>query len=79
MALVTPIEYESASPAVRAVYDDIRATRNTDISHSVARPPHRTRVPASASQCSGVPNSGSGASASEIVTPCGQSGGQIAT
>jgi AhpD family alkylhydroperoxidase len=30
MALVAPIEYESASPAVRAVYDDIRATRNTD-------------------------------------------------
>ena len=30
MALLTPIEYESASPAVRAVYDDIRATRNTD-------------------------------------------------
>ena len=30
MALVAPIDYESASPAVRAVYDDIRATRNTD-------------------------------------------------
>ena len=30
MALVAPIEYESASPAVRAVYDDICATRNTD-------------------------------------------------
>src|SRR3954467_11097401 len=30
MALVAPIDYESASPAVRAIYDDIRATRNTD-------------------------------------------------
>ncbi|HSC98344.1 MAG TPA: carboxymuconolactone decarboxylase family protein [Casimicrobiaceae bacterium] len=30
MALVAPIEYESASPAVRAVYEDIQATRNTD-------------------------------------------------
>jgi len=30
MALVPPIEYESASRAVRIVYDDIRATRNTD-------------------------------------------------
>ncbi len=30
MALVAPIEYETASPAIRAVYDDIRATRKTD-------------------------------------------------
>lgn len=30
MALVPPIEYEQASLEVRAVYDDIRATRNTD-------------------------------------------------
>jgi AhpD family alkylhydroperoxidase len=30
MALVPPIEYEAASPAVRAVYDDIRATRKND-------------------------------------------------
>jgi len=30
MALVKPVEYEDAPPAVRAVYDDIRATRNTD-------------------------------------------------
>jgi len=30
MALVPPIEYDAASPAVRAVYDDIRATRKTD-------------------------------------------------
>ena len=30
MALVPPIEYEAATRAVRAVYDDIRATRNTD-------------------------------------------------
>ena len=30
MALVPPIEYEAATPAVRAVYDDIRATRKTD-------------------------------------------------
>ena len=30
MALVPPIEYEAAPPAVRAVYDDIRATRKTD-------------------------------------------------
>jgi AhpD family alkylhydroperoxidase len=30
MALVPPIEYETASPEVRAVYDDIRATRKTD-------------------------------------------------
>ncbi len=28
--LVTPIEYEDASPAVRAVYDDIMATRKSD-------------------------------------------------
>jgi len=30
MALVPPIEYEAAAAAVRAVYDDIRATRKTD-------------------------------------------------
>ena len=30
MALVPLIEYEAASPEVRAVYDDIRATRGTD-------------------------------------------------
>lgn len=30
MALVPIIEYESASAEVRAVYDDIRATRKTD-------------------------------------------------
>lgn len=30
MALMAPIEYEAASPVVRAVYDDIRATRRTD-------------------------------------------------
>ena len=30
MALVPLIEYEAAAPAVRAVYDDIRATRKTD-------------------------------------------------
>jgi AhpD family alkylhydroperoxidase len=30
MALVPLIEYEAASPDVRAVYDDIRATRGTD-------------------------------------------------
>ena len=30
MALVPLIEYEQASPEVRAVYDDIRATRRTD-------------------------------------------------
>ena len=30
MALVPPVEYEAASHAVRAVYDDIRATRGTD-------------------------------------------------
>jgi len=30
MALVPIIEYENASPEVRAVYDDIRATRRTD-------------------------------------------------
>ncbi len=30
MALVPPIEYEGASAAVRAVYDDIRTTRKTD-------------------------------------------------
>jgi hypothetical protein len=30
MALVAPIEYDSAWAEVRAVYDDIRATRNTD-------------------------------------------------
>jgi AhpD family alkylhydroperoxidase len=30
MALVPLVEYESASPEVRAVYDDIRATRRTD-------------------------------------------------
>jgi AhpD family alkylhydroperoxidase len=30
MALVQPVEYEAASAAVRAVYDDIRATRGTD-------------------------------------------------
>lgn len=29
MSLLPPIEYEDASPAVRAVYDDIRATRKT--------------------------------------------------
>ena len=30
MATVSLIEYEDASPEVRAVYDDIRATRKTD-------------------------------------------------
>jgi AhpD family alkylhydroperoxidase len=30
MALVKPVEYEDASAEVRAVYDDIRATRKTD-------------------------------------------------
>ena len=29
-SLMPPIEYEAASPQVRAVYDDIRATRKTD-------------------------------------------------
>ena len=30
MSLVPPIEYDAASPEVRAVYDDIMTTRNTD-------------------------------------------------
>jgi AhpD family alkylhydroperoxidase len=30
MPFVTPVEPEDASPAVRAVYDDIKATRRTD-------------------------------------------------
>lgn len=30
MALQTPIEYDQASPVVKAVYDDIMATRQTD-------------------------------------------------
>jgi AhpD family alkylhydroperoxidase len=30
MSMLAPIEYEDASPQVRAVYDDIRATRGTD-------------------------------------------------
>ena len=30
MALVNLIEYQNASPEVRAVYDDIMRTRNTD-------------------------------------------------
>lgn len=30
MNLQTPIEYEDASPAVKAIYDDIMATRKTD-------------------------------------------------
>ena len=30
MAMECMVEYESASPEVRAVYDDIRATRKTD-------------------------------------------------
>jgi len=30
MALVAPVEYDDASPEVRAVYDEIRATRKTD-------------------------------------------------
>lgn len=30
MALFDPIEYEDAAPEVRAVYDDIMATRRTD-------------------------------------------------
>ena len=30
MALLPLVEYESASPEVRAVYDDIRATRKSD-------------------------------------------------
>ncbi|MFN3689002.1 carboxymuconolactone decarboxylase family protein [Salinarimonas sp.] len=29
-SLMPPIEYEDATPQVRAVYDDIRATRKTD-------------------------------------------------
>jgi len=30
MALVPPIEYDDATPEVRAIYDDIRATRQVD-------------------------------------------------
>lgn len=30
MATLTPIEYEQASDEVKAIYDDIRATRKTD-------------------------------------------------
>jgi len=30
MALLPPIEYDAASPEVRAVFDDIRKTRNVD-------------------------------------------------
>lgn len=30
MSLLPPIEYDDAPPPVRAVYDDIRATRRTD-------------------------------------------------
>ena len=30
MSLLPPVEYEDAPPEVRAVYDDIRATRKTD-------------------------------------------------
>ena len=30
MSLVPPVQYEDASPEVRAVYDDIRATRKTE-------------------------------------------------
>src|SRR5512147_1877665 len=30
MSLLPPIEYDAAPPEVRAVYDDIRATRKTD-------------------------------------------------
>jgi len=30
MALVPPIEYDAASPEVRAVFDDIRSTRKVD-------------------------------------------------
>lgn len=30
MALQTPVEYDDASAVVKAVYDDIMATRNTD-------------------------------------------------
>jgi len=30
MALVPPIEYDEAAPGVRAIYDDIRATRDVD-------------------------------------------------
>jgi len=30
MANLDPIEYEQASPTVRAIYDDIMATRKTD-------------------------------------------------
>lgn len=30
MTLQTPIEYDAASPEVRAIYDDIMATRKTD-------------------------------------------------
>ncbi len=30
MTLQSPIEYEQASPAVRAIYDDMMATRKTD-------------------------------------------------
>lgn len=35
MALWQKIEYEQASPAVRAVFDDIRATRNSDYINDV--------------------------------------------
>jgi alkylhydroperoxidase family enzyme len=35
MALWQKIEYEQASPAVRAVFDDIRATRGSDYINDV--------------------------------------------
>ncbi len=37
MSARSPIEYEDASSEVRAVYDDIRATRQTDYINNFGR------------------------------------------
>jgi len=55
MALVPPIEYADAPPEVRAVYDDIRATRKVDWINNFWKilahdPAHLQRVWASAKQ-----------------------------
>ena len=43
---IPPIEYADASPAVRAVFDDIKATRNTE-NNSMNRALGFSRIPRS--------------------------------
>jgi AhpD family alkylhydroperoxidase len=58
MPTLPPVEYEQASPEVRAVFDDIRATRKTDWINNfwkalAAHPPTLARIWANVKQVMG--------------------------